>query len=62
MFACIYVQKTPAEMSGAPAGLPGRRPRTLSDFAYTFSPLVEETAPNLVVIDVEGCALRFGSL
>ena len=61
MFACIYVQKTPAEMSGAPAGLPGRRPRTLSDFAYTFSPLVEETAPNLVVIDVEGCALRFGS-
>ncbi|MGH9873272.1 MAG: hypothetical protein ACRD9S_12525 [Pyrinomonadaceae bacterium] len=48
MFICIHAQYIPAEVS-------------LSDFAYTFSPLVEETAPNTVVIDVEGCALRFGS-
>ncbi|MGH9932694.1 MAG: DNA polymerase Y family protein [Pyrinomonadaceae bacterium] len=48
MFACIHGQQLPAEVP-------------LSDFAYTFSPLVEETAPDTVVIDVEGCALRFGS-
>ena len=48
MFACIYGQQIPAEVS-------------LSEFAYAFSPLVEETARDTVVIDVEGCALRFGS-
>ena len=48
MFASIYGQHIPDELS-------------LEEFAYSFSPLVEETEPNLVVIDVEGCALRFGS-
>jgi protein ImuB len=48
MFACIHGQSIPTEFS-------------LADFAYAFSPLVEETAPDLAVIDVEGCALRFGS-
>jgi protein ImuB len=48
MFASIYGQHIPDELS-------------LEQFAYSFSPLVEETEPNLVVIDVEGCALRFGS-
>jgi hypothetical protein len=48
MFACIYSQQIPAEVS-------------LADFAYAFSPLVEETAHDTVVIDVEGCTLRFGS-
>jgi len=48
MFACIYSQQIRAGAS-------------LSDFAYTFSPLVEETARDTAVIDVEGCALRFGS-
>jgi len=52
MFVCIHGQELPAEVSGT---------RSLSEFAYTFSPLVEETTPNTVVIDVEGCALRFGS-
>ena len=52
MFVCIYGQQLPAEVSGT---------RSLAEFAYTFSPLVEETTPNTVVIDVEGCALRFGS-
>jgi len=48
MFICIHCQKLPSEVS-------------LSEFAYAFSPLVEETAASTVVIDVEGCALRFGS-
>jgi protein ImuB len=48
MFICIHGQQIPAEVS-------------LSEFAYTFSPLVEETTSDTVVIDVEGCALRFGS-
>src|SRR6059058_4920277 len=48
MFACINGQQIPAGVS-------------LVEFAYAFSPLVEETAADTVVIDVEGCALRFGS-
>ncbi len=48
MFAGIYGRNIPSEAS-------------LAEFAYTFSPLVEETAVGTVVIDVEGCALRFGS-
>jgi protein ImuB len=48
MFACIHGQNIPTEFS-------------LADFAYAFSPLVEETTADLAVIDVEGCALRFGS-
>ncbi|MFY9570384.1 MAG: hypothetical protein WAV20_03140, partial [Blastocatellia bacterium] len=31
------------------------------DCAYAFSPLVEETAENTVVLDIEGCELLFGS-
>ena len=52
MFVCIHGQQLPAAVSDD---------HSLADFAYTFSPLVEETALNTVVIDVEGCALRFGS-
>ncbi len=48
MFACLFGSKIPNGVS-------------LADFAYTFSPLVEETAVNTVVIDVEGCELLFGS-
>ncbi len=48
MFACIHVQ------SGADALL-------LADFAYAFSPIVEETSPDSVIIDVAGCELLFGS-
>jgi protein ImuB len=47
MFACIYSQN----IKNPP----------LMDFAYAFSPLVEETKPDTVVIDVEGCELLFGS-
>lgn len=60
MFACIYGQQIP-RMASTPAELAGRGTHSLAEFAYAFSPLVEETAPDTVVIDVEGCALRFGS-
>src|SRR6266496_438007 len=59
MFACIYRQ-IPSEAS-TQTGLSGREPSPLAEFAYAFSPLVEEMTSNIVVIDVEGCALRFGS-
>ena len=35
---------------------------SLADFDYAFSPAVEETANDMVVIDVEGCELLFGSV
>ncbi len=48
MFAGIYCQHMPAEVS-------------LVDFAYGFSPLVEEFDKRTVVIDADGCELLFGS-
>jgi protein ImuB len=48
MFACIHS----SDIAGG---------ETLTSFAYNFSPLVEETSPNTVVIDVSGCELLFGS-
>ena len=48
MFTCIYCP------SGSNEGV-------LANFAYSFSPLVEATAPNTVLLDVDGCELRFGS-
>jgi protein ImuB len=61
MFASIYGQHIREELSSTPAGLPVPGTRSLGEFAYSFSPLVEETQHNLVVMDVEGCALVFGS-
>lgn len=52
MFACIYTENIAPELS----------PKlSLADFAYAFSPVVEETKPGTVVIDVDGCDLLFGS-
>jgi protein ImuB len=48
MFAGIHGQNLSAGLS-------------LAEFAYSFSPFVEEISPHTVVIDVEGCGLRFGS-
>lgn len=48
MFACIYSEKLAPDLS-------------LTEFAYAFSPLVEETKSGTVVIDVDGCELLFGS-
>ena len=50
MFACVHS--------------PGRQKECralLVNCAYAFSPLVEETAENTVVLDIEGCELLFGS-
>ena len=48
MFACIHVHSVPANLC-------------LAEFAYHFSPVVEEVRDGTVVIDVEGCELLFGS-
>jgi protein ImuB len=48
MFACVY---SPDLKNYA----------ALVNCAYAFSPLVEETAENTVVLDIEGCELLFGS-
>jgi len=48
MFACIFGK-------GITDGV------SLMEFATAFSPLVEETAVDTVVIDAEGCELLFGS-
>ena len=48
MFACIYAGNDKVNLS-------------LADFSYTFSPIVEETSPDTVVLDVSGCELLFGS-
>ena len=48
MFACVY---SPNLENYA----------ALVNCAYAFSPLVEETTENTVVLDIEGCELLFGS-
>lgn len=48
MFACIFAPQLPADLS-------------LPEFAYGFSPIVEEVRTGMVVIDVDGCELLFGS-
>ena len=48
VFACIHVQQMPANLS-------------LPEFAYNFSPVVEQARSGTVVIDVDGCELLFGS-
>ena len=48
MFACIRAAQIPASVS-------------ITEFAYGFSPVVEEIGKGTVVIDVEGCELLFGS-
>jgi protein ImuB len=48
MFACINAPQIPVNLS-------------LPEFAYSFSPIVEETRSDTVVIDVEGCELLSGS-
>ncbi len=59
MFASVYCRNVSAEPSANPPGPSGFC--SLPEFVYAFSPLVEEVDPETVVIDVEGCTLRFGS-
>jgi protein ImuB len=47
MFACVYSPNL-------------KHYAALVDCAYAFSPLVEETTPDTVVLDIEGCDLLFG--
>ena len=44
-----------------PVGFPGLGTLLVGRVCLRFSSLVEETAADTVVIDVEGCALLFGS-
>lgn len=48
MFACIHAPQLSTDSS-------------LPEFAYGFSPIVEEAGSRTVVIDAEGCELLFGS-
>ena len=48
MFACIHAPHISANLS-------------LAEFAYGFSPVVEEVRQGTVVVDIEGCELLFGS-
>jgi protein ImuB len=56
MFACIYRQSVSESDRGenTPA-------ESLVDLAFTFSPLVEQTSADTVVLDMEGCELMFGA-
>ena len=57
MFVCIHSPEIPViEMQAHPA-----ERGALAEFAYAFSPFVEEVSTDTVVIDVEGSDLRFGS-
>src|SRR6267142_6557471 len=53
MFACIYGLTFPEDGRDAPT--------LLIDLAFTFSPLVEQTGKDTVVLDVDGQELLFGS-
>ena len=48
MFACIHAPSLSPDLS-------------LREFAYSFSPIIEETRADTVAIDVDGCELLFGS-
>lgn len=48
MFACI-------------SSRPGSISVSLAEFAYAFSPVIEQTTEDLVVLDATGCELIFGS-
>src|SRR5260370_19194947 len=56
MFACIYRQSVSENNMGA--GVPSE---SLIDLAFTFSPLVEQTSVDTVVLDIEGCDLMFAA-
>jgi protein ImuB len=60
MFACIHRQSVPKSGSSKGKELLTRG-ETLIDLAFTFSPLVEQTTADTVVLDIEGCGLLFGA-
>ena len=56
MFACIYRQSVSENDRGENAPS-----QSLVDLAFTFSPLVEQTSVDTVVLDIEGCDLMFAA-
>jgi hypothetical protein len=56
MFACIYRQSVSENDSGENTSA-----ESLVDLAFTFSPLVEQTSGDTVVMDIEGCDLMFAA-
>ncbi len=57
MFACVYGRG----VSQSTASSPEVDGRLLLNLAFTFSPLVEQAAPNTVVLDISGQDLLFAS-
>jgi protein ImuB len=60
MFAALFQAKPSADDSQTASGkgVPGN---SLLELAYSFSPLIEETSPNTLVMDITGLAWRFVS-
>ena len=59
MFACIY-SRTVTKSQQKVGNHDAEAPSPLVDLAFTFSPLVEQTSPDTVVLDVSGQDLLFG--
>jgi protein ImuB len=55
MFACVYARTVPERVFDK-----DQRAAALIDLAFTFSPLVEQTSANTVVLDIAGQDLLFG--
>jgi len=58
MFACIHSKSISKSGSSAEKDLLDQS-KSLIDLAFTFSPLVELTSANTVVLNIEGCELLF---
>jgi len=59
MFACIYSGSV-TKSQQKPTAEDANNGSPLVDLAFTFSPLVEQTAVGTVVLDVAGQDLLFG--
>ena len=60
MFACVYSRSVPKARQKA-ADDATQADSILVDLAFTFSPLVEQTSADTVVLDVSGQSFLFGS-
>ena len=60
MFACIYSRSVP-KCQPKPKNEDAETPSPLVDLAFTFSPLVEQTSADTVVLNVSGQDLLFGT-
>src|SRR5258708_23094138 len=56
MFACIYRRSVSENDRGE-----NDSSQSLVDLAFTFSPLVEQTSVDTVVLDIDGCDLMFAA-